>query len=91
MLDFVIVLCAALLLIVLLYGQHKKKPRLSLISKACASILFIALALVQPHPVPSYYYLMLAGLFLGMVGAVCLALPSPKAFTAPMPTIPNTL
>jgi uncharacterized membrane protein YhhN len=82
MLDFVIVLCAALLLIVLLYGQHALKSRLSLISKACASILFIALALVQPHPVPSYYYLMLAGLFLGMVGDVCLALPSPKAFTA---------
>jgi uncharacterized membrane protein YhhN len=82
MLSLVIVLCAALLLAILLYGQVTKKPRLSLISKTLASILFIVAALVQPHPVPTYYYAMIVGLFFGMVGDVCLALPSEKAFTA---------
>jgi uncharacterized membrane protein YhhN len=82
MLNLVIILCAALLLAVLLYGQVTKKSRLSLVSKTLASILFIVAALVQPHPIPMYTYAMLIGLFFGMVGDVCLALPSEKAFTA---------
>ncbi len=82
MLNVVIVLGAALCLAILLYGELKGRSRLSLISKTIASMLFIVAALVQPHPVPNYYTLMLAGLFLGMVGDVCLALPSDKAFTA---------
>ena len=60
MLNVVIVLGAALCLAILLYGELKGRSRLSLISKTIASMLFIVAALVQPHPVPNYYTLMLA-------------------------------
>lgn len=48
--------------------------------KTALSSLFIVAVAVQPHPLPAYYHLVLAGLLFCMGGDVCLALPHKKAF-----------
>ncbi len=73
---------AALLLAALLWAEHGQRPALVLPIKSALSALFVVLALLQPHPLPGYYQPVLYGLVLGLVGDVCLALPSPAAFRA---------
>lgn len=73
---------AALLLAALLWAERGRRPALVLPVKTALSALFVALALLQPHPLPAYYLPVLSGLVLGLAGDVCLALPSPAAFRA---------
>ncbi len=73
---------AALLLAALLGAERSQRPALVLPVKTALSALFVALAVLQPHPLPGYYQPVLYGLVLGLVGDVCLALPSPAAFRA---------
>lgn len=73
---------AALLLIGLLWAERGQEPRRVLIFKAPLSALFVVAALLQPHPLPSYFWLVLVGLVLGLVGDVCLALKGEAAFRA---------
>jgi uncharacterized membrane protein YhhN len=80
MTDYVIVGAAALLMAGLLYGERVKNASLILPFKAPLSVLFVVFAVVQPHPVPEYYALVLVGLILGLVGDVCLAVPGQASF-----------
>ena len=48
--------------------------------KTLLSVLFITTAMVQPHPLPGYYYLLLIGLIFCLGGDVFLALPQEKMF-----------
>jgi len=73
---------AALLLAALLGAERGRRPALVLPIKSALSALFVTLAVLQPHPLPVYYQPVLYGLILGLVGDVCLALPSPAAFRA---------
>jgi len=76
---FIIILGIILLLGVLYY--EKKKDRIPLlITKSILSSLFVATALLQPHPVPTYCHYLLVGLIFCLMGDVCLALPQKKAF-----------
>lgn len=82
MYDYYILTAALVLLTGLLYGEKISHRKIILSFKTPLSILFVITCLVQPHPVPSYFYLVLIGLIFGLIGDVCLALPGDKAFRA---------
>jgi uncharacterized membrane protein YhhN len=80
MLNVLIIILAAILLCGVLFFQ-KRENRAGLVpTKTLLSLLFIVAVLIQPHPTPSYFYLLLAGLLLGMGGDIFLALPQGKMF-----------
>jgi uncharacterized membrane protein YhhN len=80
MINVAIIIIAALLLIGLLYFENKENRKGLLPTKTALSLLFIVAALVQPHLIPRYYQLLLAGLIFCLIGDVCLALPQQKMF-----------
>lgn len=76
-------LLAALALVAgLVWVERDPRPNRVLAFKAPASVLFVVVALLQPHPLPGYYGVVLAGLVLGLAGDVLLALRGDKAFLA---------
>ncbi|MFH1035607.1 MAG: lysoplasmalogenase [Pseudomonadota bacterium] len=77
-----LLLAAALLLGGLLWAEAGGRHRPALVLKTALSCLFVLAALGAPHPLPSYFHLVLAGLVLGLAGDVCLALPGKQAFRA---------
>ena len=81
MIDTIIILVAVFLLVVLLYRTKHRGTTAILISKSLLSALFVLTAILQPHPVPVFYYLILAGLIFCLMGDVFLALPQEKMFT----------
>jgi len=80
MVNIFIILLGILLLFGLLYYEKKKVRRLLLITKSSLSLLFVLTALLQPHPVPAFFYTLFVGLIFCFIGDVCLALPQEKAF-----------
>jgi len=80
MLNAGIMFAGGVSLIALLMAEKKKSLWGKLMTKPLASIGFIALAVVQPHPAPDYYYLLLAGLILCLGGDIFLALPQKPMF-----------
>jgi uncharacterized membrane protein YhhN len=80
MLNVLIIILAAIFLIGLLYFEKKGNRKGLLPTKTALSLLFIIAVLVQPHLVPRYYHLLLAGLIFCLIGDVCLALPQQKMF-----------
>ncbi len=80
--NLLILLAATILLAGLLAAEKRESLKGKLLTKPLASLLFILLAVIQPHPLPVYYHWMLAGLVFCLVGDVCLALPHRPAFTA---------
>jgi len=66
----------------ILIAEKRKSTALVLTFKTPLSALFVAAALIRPHPVESYYHWVLAGLVFGLIGDVCLALKGNKAFRA---------
>ena len=80
MLNTLIIILAIPLLGALLYFEKQGKPGAILPVKTSLSLLFIVTALVQPHPLPGYYYLLLVGLLFCLGGDVFLALPGDKTF-----------
>jgi uncharacterized membrane protein YhhN len=80
MINTIIIILGIILLFGVLYYEKKKNRRLLLIIKSALSLLFVMTALLQPHPVPTYYHYLLIGLIFCLVGDVCLALPQKKAF-----------
>jgi uncharacterized membrane protein YhhN len=80
MINVTIIIIAALLLIGLLYFENEENRKGLLPTKTALSLLFIVAALVQPHMIPRYYHLLLAGLIFCLIGDVCLALPQEKMF-----------
>ena len=81
-LDLILVAAAVVLLGGLLAAERANKKTLALVVKTTLSCLFVVAAVVQPHPVEAYFHWVLAGLVLGLVGDVCLALPGDRAFQA---------
>lgn len=71
---------AGVLLIGLLWAEHTGSHGQILLFKAPLSCLFVLAAFLQAHPMAPYYRFVLAGLVLGLVGDVCLALPGDTAF-----------
>jgi uncharacterized membrane protein YhhN len=64
----------------LLFFERQGKPGSILPVKTLLSLLFIIAALVQSHPLPGFYYLLLIGLIFCLGGDVFLALPQEKMF-----------
>jgi len=79
MMNGLIIILGSILLFGVLYFEKKKNRIPYLIIKTALSLLFVTTGLLQPHPVPAYYYL-LVGLIFCLMGDVCLALPQKKAF-----------
>jgi len=80
MLNIVIMVAGGLLLLGLLLAEKKDSLKGKLMTKPLASVGFILLAVVQAHPVPGYYYWLLAGLVFCLGGDVFLALPQKPMF-----------
>ena len=80
---YFIAAAAPIFLAGLLYAAKKESIGGQLMTKPFLSLLFIAAAMVQPHQGSTYYHLILAGLFLCLIGDVCLIFfHSRKVFTA---------
>jgi len=80
MINVLIIILGIISLVGVLYYEKKKDRILLLITKSVLSLLFVMTALLQPHPVPTYYHYLLIGLIFCLMGDVCLALPQKKAF-----------
>ena len=80
MLNFLIIVLAVILLTGLLYFEKNGNQKGKLPTKTILSCLFIFAALVQSHPIPGYYYILLLGLIFCLGGDVFLAMPQDKAF-----------
>ena len=80
MLNALIIVLAAFFLAGLLHFENNGNLKGKLFTKTLLSCLFIFAALVQPHPLSEYYYMMLTGLFFCLVGDVCLAMPQERMF-----------
>ena len=80
MLNTLIIILALILLGVLLHFDKQGNRKAALPVKTLLSCLFVITALVQPHPLPGYFYLLLIGLIFCLGGDVFLALPQEKMF-----------
>ena len=78
--NLLIVCTAVALLGLTLFFESRQRWRLYLPLKALLSMLFVTAALVQPHPLGSYFSWMLGGLILCLSGDVLLAVPGQRAF-----------
>ena len=80
MLNFTILIPAIVLLGLLLNFEKEVNRKGMVPTKTILSCLFIITAVVQPHPNPGYYYLLLIGLIFCLGGDVFLALPQERMF-----------
>jgi uncharacterized membrane protein YhhN len=81
--NYLIIAAALALLAGLLYYAKQESVNGQLMTKPFLSLLFIAAAMLQPHQNPTYYYLILTGLGLCLIGDVCLIFfANRKVFTA---------
>lgn len=71
--TIIIFAAAVALLAGLLISEKKENLKGILLTKPFLSGLFIIMALIQPHGMSSYFYMILAGLALCFVGDICLA------------------
>ena len=78
--DLLIPLAALILLVLLLASEKQGRTPRRVFIKGSVSALFVLTALLQPHPLATYYHRILLGLIFGLVGDVCLALPGNRAF-----------
>ena len=80
MLNIIIIIAAALLLAVLLFFENNGNQKGKLPTKTVLSGLFILTAVLQAHPLPAYFYILLMGLIFCLGGDIFLALPREKMF-----------
>jgi uncharacterized membrane protein YhhN len=80
MLNTLIIVLAILLLVGLLYFEKNGNQKGKVPTKTILSCLFIFTALVQTHPIPDYFLLLLVGLIFCLGGDVFLALPQDRMF-----------
>lgn len=80
MLNQLIIVLAVILLAGLLRFEKTGNQNGKLPTKTLLSCLFIFTALVQTHPIPVYFYILLLGLIFCLGGDVFLALPQEKMF-----------
>jgi uncharacterized membrane protein YhhN len=82
MINTVIIVVAAVLLAWLIFFEKTGNRKGVVPTKTILSLFFVFTVIVQPHPVPSYYHLLLAGLVLCLIGDFFLALPQKSMFLA---------
>jgi len=80
MVNTLIIFLAISLLAGLLFFEKNGNQSGKLAAKTVLSGLFIFTALVQSHPIPGYFYILLIGLILCLGGDVFLALPRVRMF-----------
>jgi uncharacterized membrane protein YhhN len=80
MLNIIIIIAALFLLTGLLFFEKNGNQKGKLPTKTILSCLFILTALLQPHSIPEYFYILLIGLIFCLVGDVFLALPQERMF-----------
>jgi len=80
MMNAGIIAMGAVLVVGLLVAEKRESLKGKLVTKPLASLGFIILAMVQPHPEAAYYYWVLAGLVFCLGGDVFLALPQKPMF-----------
>ena len=80
MVNTLIILSAVTLLAGLLFFEKNGNQKGKLPTKTILSCLFIFTALVQSHPIPGYFYILLIGLIFCLGGDVFLALPRERMF-----------
>jgi uncharacterized membrane protein YhhN len=78
--NILIVGSAIILLGGLLYIEKNGNQKGKLPTKTILSCLFIVTAIIQPHPIRGYFYLLLPGLIFCLGGDIFLALPQDRAF-----------
>lgn len=77
----IVIIVLAIILMAGLLRFEKRGNRKGLVpTKTALSLLFIIAAIVQPHPFPSYFHLLLVGLIFCLGGDVFLAFPQKRAF-----------
>lgn len=82
MVSSVIIVIAAVLLAGLIFFEKIGNRRGVIPTKTILSVLFVIIAVIQLHPVPSYYHWLLTGLVLCLLGDFFLALPQKAMFLA---------
>jgi uncharacterized membrane protein YhhN len=80
MMNSLIIAGAVILLVGLLWFEKGEKRKGLVPVKSALSLLFILAIGVQPHPMPTFYRLVLAGLLLCLGGDILLALPQRMMF-----------
>ena len=80
MVNAVIIISAVVLLTGLLLFEKNGNLKGKLPFKSTLSCLFILTAVLQPHPLGVYYYILLIGLIFCLGGDVFLALPQERMF-----------
>jgi uncharacterized membrane protein YhhN len=80
MFNTLIIFLAVTLLAALLYFEKTGNQKGKLPAKTILSCLFIFTAVVQSHPTPGYFYMLLIGLVFCLVGDIFLALPREQMF-----------
>ncbi len=80
MLNLLIITMAWALLAGLLIFESRENQTGRFFTKTPLSALFILAALLQPHPVVTYYYFLLVGLICCLVGDICLVFPQKRMF-----------
>lgn len=75
-----IIVAALVLLGLTLYCVRRDRQPAYVVSKTTLSVIFVVAALLQPHPVPLYFYMILAGLLFGLGGDFFLALTGKRMF-----------
>jgi len=78
--NSLIIVGAVVLLAALLYFEKGENRKGLVPVKSALSFLFILAVIVQPHPMPTFYCLVLAGLLLCLGGDIFLALPQRRMF-----------
>ncbi len=73
---------AVLLLITLLISIRRQMTDIALLAKTLLSALFVLTALMTPHPNLTYSWLIIIGLTICLIGDICLAFDSRRAFMA---------
>ena len=79
-LNLVIIIAAIALLAGLLFFENNGNLKGKLPTKTILSCLFILAAILQPHPLPGYFAILLVGLIFCLGGDVFLALPGERMF-----------
>jgi len=80
MMNSLIIAGAGILLVGLLWFEKGERRKGLVPVKSVLSLLFILAIIVQPHPMPTYYFLLLTGLLLCLCGDIFLALPQRRVF-----------
>lgn len=80
MINILIIILAVILLAGLLHFAKVENRKGLLPTKMALSSLFVLALLVQPHPIQSYYLLLLVGLLFCLMGDLCLALRQQRMF-----------